>query len=59
MGNIANICNNYKWSITFKHYESQYCIPVTHVILYSKYTSIKNKNKQINKHNKTETELQI
>ena len=33
MGNIANIYNNYKWSITFKSYESLYCTPVTYIIL--------------------------
>ena len=43
MGNIANILlyNNYKWSITFKNCESQYCTPVTYIILHSNYTSIK------------------
>ena len=39
-GNIANIYNNYKWSITFKNCESLYYTPVTYVILYSNYASI-------------------
>ena len=33
--------NNYKWSLTFKNYESLYYIPVAYVTLYINYTSIK------------------
>ena len=40
MGNIANIYNNYKWSITFKNCESLYCTPVTYNIV-QLYASIK------------------
>ena len=34
--------NNNKWSVTFKNYESLYCISIIYIILYSKYSSIKN-----------------
>ena len=44
VGNIANIFNNYKWNITFKNCKSLYCIPVTYIILYINYTSIRKKN---------------
>ena len=33
--------NNYKWSIMFKYCESVYCLPVTYIILYINYMSIK------------------
>ena len=39
MGNIAHIFNNYKWSITFRSYESLYCTPVTYVNVYNNFTS--------------------
>ena len=32
IGNIANILNNYKWSIIFKNYESLCCTPVIYVL---------------------------
>ena len=34
--------SNYKWSITFKNCKSLDCKPVTYIILYINYTSIKN-----------------
>ena len=34
--------NNSTRSVIFKNYESPYCIPVLHIILYFNYTSIKN-----------------
>ena len=40
-GNIANILNNYKLSITFKNCGSLCCTLVTYTILYN-YTSIRN-----------------
>ena len=36
--------NNYKWSMTFKKCESQFCIPIIYIISYKTYTSIKNNN---------------
>ena len=41
MGKIANIYNNYKWSITFKNCESLCCTFVTYITLYSNCTSVK------------------
>ena len=39
--------HNYKWSINFKNCESLCCVPVTYIILYSNYTSIKNQKEDI------------
>ena len=39
--------NNYTWSITFKNCESLYCIPVTYMILYINYTSIKSERQMM------------
>lgn len=33
--------NNYKWIITFKICKSLYCTPITYIILYINYTSLK------------------
>ena len=41
-GNIANILQNFKWSINFNKCESLYCTPVTYIILYINYTSKNN-----------------
>ena len=45
-GNIANIYNDYKWSKTFKNCESLCYTPVTHIILYSNYNSVKKKERE-------------
>ena len=37
------------WSITFKNYESLFCTPVTYIILYRNYTSIKKIFKNVKK----------
>jgi len=39
-GNIVNFLNHYKWSITFKTYESLYYTPVPYIILHINCTSI-------------------
>ena len=41
--NTGIFYNNYKWSITIKNCESLYCTPITYIILYIGYMSIKNK----------------
>ena len=40
--------NNSKLSVTFKNCESLYCTPVTYIILYINYNSIKNSRKKKN-----------
>ena len=38
---LAPVSNIYKWNITFKNCESLYYTPLTYIILYINYTSIK------------------
>ena len=45
-GNTANINNNYKWTMTFKKCESLCCTPVTYIMLYINYSSVKEKRSE-------------
>ena len=40
-----------KWSMTFKNCESLYCTPITYIILYINYTSVKKKGKYLEVNN--------
>ena len=38
VGHISIFYNNYKWSTTFKNYDSLYCTSITYIILYATIT---------------------
>lgn len=49
-GSIANIYNNYKYSIAFQYCELVYCIPVTYNIVQLHFNK-KNKINNLKQHN--------